>query len=332
MTAIREDEISAASLGINCQKWKVFAFAISSAVAGAGGCFYASFVGTLVPDAFFITESFTILAMVIVGGMGTLIGPVLGAILLTVLPELLRGIGDLRLIVYGVSVTLVVLFMPGGMVQAVRLIAARLRRRFAGMPADSNHDRRHTVCGQGTSARHWRRCPVSGRRLAEKLWRRASRARHLTKHSGRSRVCHHRAEWRRQIDVTQPYERPLSAGRRYDGVCWDRSGGHGGATARAPRACTNVSENPAVQTIVGAWKRHCGISYPSRHPCLAICHARRGVSPRSDALPRRGDEPADLRRTQTAGLCDRRLAVLWRAAHARNRPRARNCAAFADDR
>ena len=86
LTAIREDEVSAASLGINCQKWKVLAFGISSAVAGAGGCFYASFVGTLVPDAFFITESFTILAMVIVGGMGTLIGPVLGAILLTVLP------------------------------------------------------------------------------------------------------------------------------------------------------------------------------------------------------------------------------------------------------
>ena len=97
--------------------------------AFAGGCFYASFVGTLVPDAFFITESFTILAMVIVGGMGTLIGPVLGAILLTVLPELLRGIGDLRLIVYGVSVTLVVLFMPGGMVQAGQRIAARLWRR-----------------------------------------------------------------------------------------------------------------------------------------------------------------------------------------------------------
>jgi branched-chain amino acid transport system permease protein len=128
LTAIREDEVSAASLGVNCQLWKVFAFGIGSAVAGAAGCFYASFVGTLVPDAFFITESFTILAMVIVGGMGTLIGPVCGAILLTVLPELLRGIGDLRLIVYGVALTLVVLFMPGGMVQAARLIAARLRR------------------------------------------------------------------------------------------------------------------------------------------------------------------------------------------------------------
>jgi branched-chain amino acid transport system permease protein len=121
LTAIREDEVSAASLGINGRLWKVFAFAVGSAVAGAAGCFYAGFVGTLVPDAFFITESFNILAMVIVGGMGTLSGPVFGAILLTVLPEFLRGIGDLRLIVYGLALTLVVLFMPGGIAQALRL-------------------------------------------------------------------------------------------------------------------------------------------------------------------------------------------------------------------
>jgi branched-chain amino acid transport system permease protein len=126
LTAIREDELSAASLGIDAPKWKAFAFAVSSAVAGAAGCFYASFVGTLVPDAFFITESFSMLAMVIVGGMGTLIGPVFGAILLTILPELLRGIGDLRLIVYGAAVTLVVLFMPGGLVQAIRVAARRV--------------------------------------------------------------------------------------------------------------------------------------------------------------------------------------------------------------
>jgi len=95
LTAIREDDLSAASLGI---------------------------------DAFFITESFSMLAMVIVGGMGTLIGPVFGAILLTVLPEVLRGIGDLRLIVYGAAVTLVVLFMPGGLVQGARVIARRALR------------------------------------------------------------------------------------------------------------------------------------------------------------------------------------------------------------
>lgn len=127
LTALREDEVSATSLGINAKTWKVFAFAVSSALAGAAGCFYAPFVGTLVPDAFIITESFTILAMVIVGGMGTLVGPVFGAILLTILPELLRGIGDLRLIVYGLAVTLVVLFMPGGLMQAARMISASFR-------------------------------------------------------------------------------------------------------------------------------------------------------------------------------------------------------------
>jgi branched-chain amino acid transport system permease protein len=135
LTAIREDEVSAASLGMNCRAWKVFAFAVGSAVAGGAGCFYAGFVGTLVPDAFFITESFTILAMVIVGGMGTLSGPVFGAILLTVLPEFLRGIGDLRLIVYGLALTLVVLFMPGGIAQALRLARARLAGSSPRRPA-----------------------------------------------------------------------------------------------------------------------------------------------------------------------------------------------------
>jgi branched-chain amino acid transport system permease protein len=126
LTAIREDEVSASSLGINCTAWKVFAFGVGSAIAGAAGAFYASFVGTLVPDAFIITESFTILAMVIVGGMGTLTGPVWGAILLTVLPELLRGFGDLRFIFYGAALTLVVLFMPGGLVQAAQTLRARI--------------------------------------------------------------------------------------------------------------------------------------------------------------------------------------------------------------
>jgi len=128
LAAIREDEVSASSFGINCAGWKVFAFGIGSALAGAAGAFYASFVGTLVPDAFIITESFTILAMVIVGGMGTLIGPVWGAILLTLLPEVLREFGDLRLVLYGAALTLVVLFMPGGMVQAVEILRARVRR------------------------------------------------------------------------------------------------------------------------------------------------------------------------------------------------------------
>ena len=126
LRAIREDEVSAASLGVNAALWKAFAFGLGAAIAGLAGCFYPGFVGTLVPDAFNIVESFTMMAMVIVGGMGTMAGPVIGAIALTFLPELLRGFGELRLLVYGLALTLVVLFMPGGIVQAW----VALKRKF----------------------------------------------------------------------------------------------------------------------------------------------------------------------------------------------------------
>jgi branched-chain amino acid transport system permease protein len=118
LRAIREDEVSAAALGVNAAVWKAFAFGLGAAIAGLAGCFYPGLVGTLVPDAFGIVESFTMMAMVIVGGMGTMVGPVIGAVVLTFLPELLRGFGELRLMIYGVALTLVVLFMPGGIVQA----------------------------------------------------------------------------------------------------------------------------------------------------------------------------------------------------------------------
>jgi len=125
LRAIREDELSAAALGVNAAVWKAFAFGLGAAIAGLAGCFYPGFVGTLVPDAFGIVESFTMMAMVIVGGMGTMIGPVIGAVVLTFLPELLRGFGELRLMIYGVALTLAVLFMPGGIVQAWTALKAR---------------------------------------------------------------------------------------------------------------------------------------------------------------------------------------------------------------
>jgi branched-chain amino acid transport system permease protein len=128
LMALRGDEVAASCLGINGAFWKAFAFGVGSAVAGAAGTLYAPFVGTLVPDAFVVTESFTILDMVVVGGMGTLKGPALGAILLTLLPEVLRGFGDFRLVLYGAALTLVVLFMPGGLMQAIGWVRARLQR------------------------------------------------------------------------------------------------------------------------------------------------------------------------------------------------------------
>ena len=115
LASIREDEVAASSLGVDCARWKMFAFAVGSAVAGLAGCFYAPFIGTLVPDAFTVAIGFNVLAMVIVGGVGTLLGPVFGAVILSVLPEALRPLGDIRLILYGAALTLVVMFAPGGL-------------------------------------------------------------------------------------------------------------------------------------------------------------------------------------------------------------------------
>jgi branched-chain amino acid transport system permease protein len=125
LRAVREDEVSAASLGINTKLWKIFSFGIGASIAGLAGSFYPSFVGTLVPDSFAVVESFTYLAMVIVGGMGTMIGPVIGAIVLTLLPEVLRNIGDARLLVYGITLTLVILFIPGGIIQGLRALRSK---------------------------------------------------------------------------------------------------------------------------------------------------------------------------------------------------------------
>ena len=207
LTAIREDEVSAASLGINGAAWKVFAFGVGSAVAGAAGCFYASFVGTLVPDAFFVSESFTILAMVIVGGMGTLIGPVFGAILLTVLPEVLRGFGDLRLVVYGAALTLVVLFMPGGLVQAARVVAEKL-----GLRRSHEHRSRNSCDGAAAAA---------GAGPAQEFRRRESGVGHFVRRSGGLDFRGDRAERRREIDAAQSDQRRLPG--RMPGRCRSRA-------------------------------------------------------------------------------------------------------------
>ena len=91
LISIREDELAAKAMGVNTTRYKVMAFVISSALAGAGGVLLAHFDGYLNPKSFEFIKSFEILIMIILGGFGSIVGSVLGAILLTVLPESLRG-------------------------------------------------------------------------------------------------------------------------------------------------------------------------------------------------------------------------------------------------
>ncbi len=114
LMAIRDDEDAAGFMGIQISKYKVSAFAISGLIAGIAGAFYAHYICYISPDTFVYNDSITILTMVLIGGGGTVIGPVIGAIMLTVLPELLRSFVEYRMLIYGLVVVVMMQIRPMG--------------------------------------------------------------------------------------------------------------------------------------------------------------------------------------------------------------------------
>jgi branched-chain amino acid transport system permease protein len=120
LIAIRENEELAQSIGIDTMRYKLFAFALGSAFAGIAGAFYAHYILFISPVTFTIGESINILVMVIFGGMTTLTGPILGAVILTILPEFLRLAGALRLVIYGLALMVFIIWMPLGIVGTLK--------------------------------------------------------------------------------------------------------------------------------------------------------------------------------------------------------------------
>jgi branched-chain amino acid transport system permease protein len=113
--AIREDELAAQAMGINTTSAKLEAFAIGASFAGAGGALLASWQRSVFPENFLFTESVNILAMVILGGVGSLPGVILGATLIVGLPEVFRDFALYRLLAFGLMLMLLMIFRPGGL-------------------------------------------------------------------------------------------------------------------------------------------------------------------------------------------------------------------------
>ena len=132
LIAIRENEELAQSVGIDTMRYKVFAFTLGGGLAGIAGAFYAHYILFISPVTFTIGESINILVMVIFGGMTTLAGPIIGAAILTILPELLRMAGALRLVIYGLALMAFIVWMPQGIVGAVRELLVRDRPEAPG--------------------------------------------------------------------------------------------------------------------------------------------------------------------------------------------------------
>ena len=126
--SIREDETAAEAMGVDVVRFKVMAFVLGSALAGLAGGFYAHFLTFIMPQNFGFGQSIVILCMVVFGGIGTRWGPLLGAVILGILPEVSRPIMEYRTLVYGVLLLLMMRFQPNGLVGPESILVNLLRR------------------------------------------------------------------------------------------------------------------------------------------------------------------------------------------------------------
>ena len=128
--SIRENEIAAESCGVNTTYYKVMAFVLSAFFAGIAGCLYAGYLGSLYPSTFKFMKSIEILVMVVLGGMGSMLGSVLSATVLTILPELLRSVADYRMVAYSLLLVLMMIFRPKGLMGTYDFSLSRILEKL----------------------------------------------------------------------------------------------------------------------------------------------------------------------------------------------------------
>ncbi len=126
--AIREHEIAASAMGVDTAFYKVVAFTLGAFFAGIAGSFFAVYISFVSPDAFKMMESYLIFAMPAIGGMGTTVGPLIGALLLFLLPEVTRTFAEFRMLWVGGLLAIMMIIEPDGIIGAARTLIEKYRR------------------------------------------------------------------------------------------------------------------------------------------------------------------------------------------------------------
>lgn len=132
LQAIRDDEIGAASRGVDVVRCKTVAFLVSCAICGFAGGLYGTFARLVSPELGIIAQTGLVIAMVVIGGMGTLVGPLIGAVLVYVASELLRDVGNIQMIVFALLVIVFARFFRAGLWGLARGLFARRRAAASG--------------------------------------------------------------------------------------------------------------------------------------------------------------------------------------------------------
>ncbi len=138
--SVREDEVAAEAMGIDTTGYKVRAFVISAFFAGVAGALSGAFEGNLAPQSFTFVRSFEIVAMVVLGGMGSITGATIAASVLTILPEYLRALANLRMVIYSIALIVLMLVRPRGLLGTTELWDYLKRWRPWPRPSPRKHE------------------------------------------------------------------------------------------------------------------------------------------------------------------------------------------------
>ena len=161
-TALREDEQVADAMGVSTTSYKLLAFAIGGAIGSVGGALFAVKIGSLTPASFQVLVSIQVLGIVILGGIGSLPGVIVGSLVLVGLPGLLREFEEYRLLAYGAALVAVMLLRPQGLIPNVRR-SRELREEDREQDKWAGDDSRRRTCGDGPQP------PRGGRRMSPAL-------------------------------------------------------------------------------------------------------------------------------------------------------------------
>ncbi len=124
--SVREDEIAAEAMGIDITKWKLAAFVLGASTAAVAGSLHASYLQTIAPNDFGIMESISILIIVVLGGVGSITGTFVAAVVLGVLDTVLQNFGTLRMVIYALALILIMIFKPSGLLGTWEFSVKRL--------------------------------------------------------------------------------------------------------------------------------------------------------------------------------------------------------------
>ena len=235
VTAVHDDERVADLMGIDVRAFQIAAFALGSAIAGVGGGLYAHHFSFIEAQYFNISLSITIVLYVLLGGTQTVLGPLLGAAVFTLLPELLRASANWRYVVFAAALIVIMALRPEGLVTGAQL------RRLLGW----HRQCRWAATGR-TSAAHDRGQPHSSAGSREQAFRRLERDRGFELR-GPARHPHRpdRSERRRQDNGVQSDHRGLP------GRCRPHSARRVRTSPASPRAGASVTASPAAFRISG---------------------------------------------------------------------------------